>query len=290
MKVYPECGPCMLHRALLFCKNEDEETKDKVIREVCRLFSEKFSPDFSTTEMAYLRNQAIEEIIDNKDPMKEIKEESIKAAEKVYPKLEDYIKKIKNEKERFKIALKISLAGNIIEFGAGDHSVDLKNLEDYIFEVVGGPLAIDDSKEIYEKVKNSKEVLYVTDNAGELIFDKIFIKELKKYSKVFVAPLSRPVQDDAWLGDVKKVGIDTICTIVPRSDSIGVWFEKCTEEFIKKWKEADLIIAKGMGCYETLVDYPEMSKGKVALLMKAKCDPVARDVGVTLGSNVVKVM
>lgn len=290
MKIYPECGPCMLNRALLFCENENEETKERVIREVCRVFSEKFSSDISTTEMAYLRNQVIEKITEDMDPMKDLKEESLNAAEKIYPRLEKHVKEIKDEKERFKIALKIALSGNIVEFGARDHELDLNRLEEGIFAVVEGPLAIDDSEGIYENIKNSKEILYVTDNAGELIFDKIFIKELKKYAQVFVAPLSKPVQDDAWIEDVKKAGIDTLCTIIPRSDFIGVWFEKCNKEFLKKWEEADFIIAKGMGCYETLVDYPEKTNGKVGLLMRAKCKPVARHVGVPVGGNVVKII
>jgi len=290
MKIYPECGPCMLNRALLFCEKEDEETKERVIREVCRVFSEKFSSDISTTEMAYLRNRIIENITMDRDPMKTLKEESLKAAEKIYPRLEGYVKKIKDGKERFKVALKIALSGNIVEFGARDHKLDLNKLEEEIFAVVEGPLAVDDSERIYENIKNSKEILYVTDNAGELIFDKIFIKELQKYVQIFVAPLSKPVQDDAWIEDIKKAGIDTLCTIIPRGDFIGVWFEKCSKEFLKKWEDADFIIAKGMACYETLVDYPEMTKGKVALLMKAKCKPVARHAGVPLRSNVVKII
>lgn len=290
MKLYPECGPCMLNRALLFCMNEDEKTRCRVIREVCRIFSNNFSPDVSTTKIAYLRNQVIEGITDDRDPMRNLKEESLKAAEGIYPRLEDYVGEIRDDVERFKTSLRIALAGNIVEFGARDHRLDLNKLGEMVFEVVEGSLAIDDSERIYEKVRNSREILYVTDNAGELVFDRIFIKELQRYAEVFVAPLSKPVQDDAGMEEVKKTGIDKLCTIIPRSDSIGVWFERCTPEFLKKWDKADFIIAKGMGCYETLVDYPEKTNGKVGLLMKAKCRPVATHVGVPVGGNVVKII
>ncbi len=289
MRLYPECGPCMLNRVLLFCRNEDESVKYKVIREVCRLFSEKFSDSTSTTRIAYERNKIIERITKNMDPMKEIKEKSLKASLEVYPKLRDYTENIKNEKERFKATLKIALAGNILEFGARDHSVNLNDLKDEIFSVVNGRLAIDDSDEIYRRAKKSGEILYVTDNAGELVFDRIFIDELKKYAKISVAPLSRPVQDDASVGDLKIAGISG-CEIIPRSDCIGVWFERCTPEFLEKWDNADLIIAKGMACYETLTDYKEKTKGKVGLLMKVKCMPVSRHINAPLGSAVVKLM
>jgi uncharacterized protein with ATP-grasp and redox domains len=98
------------------------------------------------------------------------------------------------------------------------------------------------------------------------------------------------VQDDASVHEIKRVGLDKLAPIVARSDSIGVWFERCTKEFLKEWDEADFIIVKGMGCYETLCDYPKKTNGKVGLLMKAKCLPVAKDVGVPVGSAVIKIM
>jgi len=100
-------------------------------------------------------------------------------------------------------------------------------------EVAGAPLAIDDTEKIYEKAKNAKLILYATDNAGELILDRLFIKELLEYSKVIVCPLTVPVQDDASIDEIKKAGIDRMAEILPRSDSIGVWFDRCTPEFIK---------------------------------------------------------
>lgn len=290
MKLYPECGPCMINRTLLFCRDADEETKYRVIKEICRIFGENFSGDLTTTHMADLRNQAAEKMLKNKDPLKDLKDSSIEEAEKACPALETYLMSIPGEKHRFVAALKIALAGNTVEFGSENHRPDLKKLKEEILEVVKEPLAIDDTDRIYEKAKNAKLILYATDNSGELVFDRLFIKELLEYSKVIVSPLTVPVQDDASLEEIRKTRIDKMAEILPRSDSIGVWFERCTPEFIKKWEEADLIIAKGMGCYETLSEYPEKTKGKVALLMKAKCGPVARDIGVPLGSAVAKLI
>lgn len=290
MKLYPECVPCMLQRAMMFCKDEDDRTKREIMRKLCKLFSEEISKDITTTELAFERNRVIEELTDNRDPMKDLKEESFNAALEVYSTLKSYVEGEKNDKERFKKALKIALAGNIIEFGARDHRVNLEKLEDEIFDVVKGKLAVDDTDKIYENVKNSREILYVTDNAGEIVFDKIFIRELTKYAKIYVSPLSRPVQDDACIEEIKKTEIDELCEIIPRGDFIGIWFDRCTPEFLKKFDEVDFIIAKGMGCYETLVDHPERLKGRIGLLMKAKCLPVARDINVPLGSAVVKLL
>lgn len=280
----------MLQRAMIFCRDEDDKTKREVMIRLCRLFSEKISVNTTTTEAAFERNRVIEELTDNRDPMKDLKENSFAAAIKTYNKLKDYVDAEDDDPERFKKALKIALAGNIIEFGARDHRVNLEKLEEEIFEVVEGNPAIDDTEKIYEQVRKSREILYVTDNAGEVVFDKIFIQELTKYARVYVAPLSSPVQDDAWVEDVKKAEIDKLCEIIPRGNFIGIWFEKCTPNFIKKFGEADFIIAKGMGCYETLIDHPERLRGRIALLMKAKCMPVAEDIKVPLGSAVVKLL
>ncbi len=277
----------MIQRALLFCRNKDEEIRYKVLMEVCKLFSEEF-PGLTTTEMAYRRNKAIEKIIKDPDPMKDLKEESFNAALRLYPSLERYASSTKNQKYRFRKALMVALAGNIIEFGAMNHSVNLGKIRDEILSVVEEKLAIDDISRIYSKVKNSREILYVTDNSAELVFDKIFINELKHYSRVFISPLSKPVQDDAWTEDVKKSGID--CEVIPRGNFLGIWFKRCTPEFLKKYREVDLVIAKGMGCYETLVDYPEKARDRVALLMKAKCAPVAKNIGIPLGGTVAKIM
>jgi damage-control phosphatase, subfamily I len=290
MKLYPECGPCMINRTLLFCRDADEETQYRVIKEVCRIFGENFGGNLTTTQMAHLRNQAAEKILKNKDPLKDLKNHSIEEAEKSYPPIKEYLDSVPEEKEKFVTALKIALAGNTVEFGSENHRPDLKKLKEEILGVVKAPLAIDDTDRIYQKAKKAKLIIYATDNSGELVFDRLFIQELQKYAKVIVSPLTVPVQDDASLEEIRKTGIDKMAPILPRSDSIGVWFERCTPEFIKKWEEADLIIAKGMGCYETLSEYPQRTKGKVALLMKAKCGPVARDIGVPRGSAVAKLI
>jgi hypothetical protein len=290
MKLYPECVPCMLQRGMLFCEEESEETKMRAAKALCALFSRAASENTTTTCFAYERNRLIEKLIKNKDPMKALKEESFSAAERLYPRFRKLVSGEKDDRKRFRLAAKVALAGNIIEFGARDHKVNLKELEAEIMAVVDGKLVIDDLDKIYGRARSAKEILYVTDNAAEVVFDKIFIEELLKYAKVYVAPLSQPVQDDAWTHETTKAGLDRICPIIPRGNFIGIWFEKCTPAFLSKFGEADLIIAKGMGCYETLVDHPEKLTCKIGLLMKAKCLPVAKNIGVPVGSAVAKLL
>ena len=274
----------------MFCEGEDDETRRKVVRELGRLYSVNFTSECSTTKLAYERNKLVEEITGNIDPMKELKRKSFEVALSIYPKLEGYVDEISDNRERFIACLRIALAGNTLEFGARDHEPDLDKLGDDIFRIVEVNPALDESEEVYRRVKNCDNILYVTDNAPEVVFDKILIEELDKYSRVEIAPLSRPVQDDATVDEIKKAGLEDKHKITPRGDSIGVWFEKTGQEFCKSWDDADLVIAKGMGCYETLADYPKKTKGKVVLLMRVKCLPVSRDIKAPLGSTVVKIM
>lgn len=275
---------------MIFCEKEDEEVKRKVMENLLKLFTEKFPEDISTTTLAYYRNKVIEDVTQNKDPMRDIKEESFSIASELYPVFKEYATGITEDRERFTVSLRIALAGNMLEFGARDHTPDLENLGEEIHRIIKTKPVVDETDRIYEKIRNSEKILYVTDNTAELVFDKIFIEELRSYSEVYISPLSRPVQDDATVEETKKLGMDEFCKIIPRGDSIGVWFEKTTPEFQRIYGEVDFVVAKGMGCYETLVDYPEKTGGKVALLMKVKCLPVARNIGVAVGSNVVKIM
>jgi len=280
----------MLKRALMFCEGEDDETRRKVIRELSRLYSVNFTSDWSTTKLAYERNKLVEEITGNQDPMRDLKRKSFEAAWNLYPKLKEHVDGISDDKERFIACLSLALAGNTLEFGARDHEPDLDKLEDDVFRIIEVKPALDESQDVYRRVKKSDNILYVTDNAPEVVFDKILIEELDKYSRVEIAPLSRPVQDDATVEEIKKAGLDDKHRITPRGDSIGVWFEKVTKRFCESWDSADLVIAKGMGCYETLVDYPKKTRDKVVLLLRVKCLPVSRDIKAPLGSTVVKIM
>ncbi len=98
------------------------------------------------------------------------------------------------------------------------------------------------------------------------------------------------IRDSACIDDIKKAGLDNNYNIIPRGDSIGVWFEKTTKEFQRIYDNVDFVIAKGMGCYETLIDYPERTRGRIGLLMKVKCLPVSLNINAPIGSNVIKIL
>jgi uncharacterized protein with ATP-grasp and redox domains len=147
-------------------------------------------------------------------------------------------------------------------------------------------LAVDRTLEIYELLQRSKSVLFLTDNAGEIAFDIILVKEIRQLGpKVMVAVKSSPILDDALLSDAYKVGMDKVADkiVTTSSNSVGLFLEEASKEFLKYWQASELILAKGMGYYETLTEIN--LKKPTANLLTAKCNPVALSVGVERESS-----
>lgn len=121
-------------------------------------------------------------------------------------------------------------------------------------------------------------ILYISDNAGELVFDKIFIEELiKQHKNVVLSVKSGPVINDATQEDVKEIGLDSLVKVVETgNDKIGVNFKYISDEFLKEFRKADLIISKGQGNFETL----DNIGANIFFMLKAKCKKIARELGV----------
>ncbi|MFC2154356.1 DUF89 domain-containing protein [Candidatus Altiarchaeota archaeon] len=289
MKLYPECYGCSLKRTLLEMEGSSEEDKIEAVKRLCQLFIETFGQEMSTIDLYLKKMELLKDLIHDGGGMKEYKKESLRRALELYPLLKKYVDSAKNEQQRLEKALKVSLVGNTVEHGALDHDFDLQKMEEEVEKLLEKNPSVDNTLEIIPRIQSAKEILFITDNAAELIFDKILIEELTKHTSVTVSPLSKPAQDDATIEEVREAGLDSLARIVPRGEILGVVWEKTTSEFQKAFQDADFIIAKGMACYETLIEYPEKTGGRVALLFQAKCSPVANDSDVELGSLVMRI-
>jgi uncharacterized protein with ATP-grasp and redox domains len=165
-----------------------------------------------------------------------------------------------------------------------DFFKDLKQIEHDINENI--KFEIDDIDEFENKIPNASKILYLADNTGEAIFDIPLVNILKKRVEVLYAVKHKPVQNDVTKNDLRKAGIiDKFRKVITTgNDCVGVDFSTSSREFKKEFKNCDLIIAKGMGNYETLSEYD--FKGKIFYILKAKCNPVAKDIGVSQDSYI----
>jgi len=210
-----------------------------------------------------------------KNPFEEEKQEGTRAVQEVLKHIEPEIKTLKD-------ACKAAVAANFVDVVTVKSEVELEKVK----KAFNVELAIDDYDKIKKYFKKGKKILYLTDNCGEHFFDLILIKKLSKLGvDVIVAGKQSDITNDATVADLKDAGFEKYCTLISvGTDCIGTNLRECSEEFLSYFETADLIISKGMGHYETLNDNPH----RIVFMLKAKCEPVAEDLGVEKDENVLK--
>ncbi len=277
MKTYLDCLPCFMSQALRAGKiaTKDEKKIKELLDNVgCML---KDIPMESTPpETGDLIYQKVREITGVDDPYKKIKESNIKEAIALYPKLKQVVKKSDN---RLLTAIRIAIAGNVIDLGVGK---DFNILED-VEKILVQDFAIFDFKEFSFQLKNAKSILYLGDNAGESVFDKILIEELGKPVTYVVREI--PVINDVVFEDAINSGLDEVAEIISSGSSApGTILSLCNNAFLEKFNKADMVISKGQGNYEGLSN----TKRSVFFLLKAKCNVIANNLEVKENDIVLK--
>jgi len=293
LKVEIECLSCIIHRGYLEIAEatENHDLQFKAASALLEYMAREFKPDAVAAVLGTMRDRIIKQISGNPDVYAERKRESNKIALELLPTLKNMIEKEKTPERRFRKACLAAMVGNLIEFDIPEHDVNFGELEQLIVDAEKD-LAVDEISEIYKEVKRAGNVLFLTDNAGEIVFDKLLVGELKKLgARVTVVVKGGPILNDATLEDAEAVGMHDVAdaVITTGADAVGLPLpEEQSEEFIKAYDEADFVIAKGMGHVETLTEIK--LKQPHAFLLRTKCNPVARYFGVTRGKNVAKLM
>ena len=189
-------------------------------------------------------------------------------------------------------AVKVAIAGNSIDYAVrGDWNKDflLQTLEQAIQHPLNGS-----AERFVEAIKKTKQILYLLDNCGEIVCDQLLIEEIKRFRPdVAIVAVVRgaAVLNDVTLEDAQKAGFDKIVpTIDNGNDAIGTILEQCGSEFMKAFSKSDMIIAKGLANYETLIEYDsEQLPQTVCYLFRAKCPIIAKHAGVAINDIVVMV-
>ena len=172
--------------------------------------------------------------------------------------------------DRLEGGARIAIAGNVIDFGIYD-SVDLDRSLEESFRL---PLAETDLRNFSQAVLPARRILYLCDNAGEIVFDRVLLEILRDMGKEVIAAVKgSPVINDATLDDARAVGLHECTTVIDNgNDGIGTLLEACSTQFTDAYRSADLIISKGQANYETLVQEKEQ---RIFFLFKVKCPVVA---------------
>lgn len=283
MKVHYECAACFLRqtREALDLATDDYELKMEVTEKIVKLVSENYYNGAVSNVVGTMVHRKIKEETRNNDPYIKEREISNEIAMGFIPR----VKIILNNENKLLNYLKIAIAGNVIDFGALGLDIDM---ESHLISTLNREPKLDHSEELEDELKSAKTLLYLADNIGEIVFDKILIERIKDYGvEVTVALKEKPILNDACIEDAVKIGLDEVSNLISTgTDSIGIIEEDVSPEFLEIFWGSDLVIAKGLGNYEGLGEMDLLDK-PVFCLLNAKCKPVARDIGVEIGDNIV---
>ncbi|MCX6655743.1 MAG: ARMT1-like domain-containing protein, partial [Candidatus Bathyarchaeota archaeon] len=256
MKVGSECGYCLMHRGNKIIQRSTKDEKKRVEAMTCllQMLGERYEPDAIPSFIGAERCRVIKDSTGCDDPYADVKAESNTLAVEILPQMVEYVDK-QPEAKRLYTALKVACIGNVIEFDVPGHSADieeaLKGLEEGFY--------IDDTEKLKKLLKPGKKALILTDNAGEIAFDRLIVRELRRMCCVVtVAVKAGPSLNDALMEDADAVGMteEADNVITTGADSIGVNLTETSEEFNTHFYGSDVIIAKGMANWETLTEVP----------------------------------
>ena len=274
MKTYLDCLPCMMNQALRTATNDSKKIK-KVLDEVGDMI--KDIPMYNTpVQSGALVYKKIRDITGIRDPYRDIKKNSIKEALSLYPTLNKLINESDN---KLLTAIRIAITGNIIDFGMDKQY----NLAKELNAIMKQDFAIFDFEEFVNELEQAKSILYIGDNAGESVFDKILIKALGESVTYVVRDI--PIINDVTMKDAIESGIDEIAEIISSgSPAPGTILELCNDDFVHRFNNADMVISKGQGNYEGLSNVNRT----VFFLLKAKCEIIANDLEVNENDIILK--
>lgn len=279
MRTYDECIPCIEKQIRRMSKNlTDDPDLQKKIVDGCREVLDSTDMNQPPPYFGQKIHRAIRELSGNPDPYKEEKDLYNRRALALYPQLKS---RVQSAPDPFRMAVMIALAGNIIDFGVSD---DIR-LEETIDRVIGEKPAVDQVALLKEKIAQAQTILYLGDNAGETVMDRILIEQFEPGKQVTYAVRGAPILNDATIEDALVAKLDQVAAIMPNgSNAPGTILDDCTQEFMQTFRQADLIIAKGMGNYESL---SENAGREIFFILLIKCDLVARHIGSPVGKAVV---
>ena len=289
MKTYLDCIPCFFKQALEASRiaGADEKIQRQVLDAVAEALPE-FPLEASPPEMGRIIYGLVRKYTDTDDPYLKIKEQGNRLALSIYDRAMNVLDR---GRDRLLIAVELAIAGNIMDYGVKntlDIGVELEKILSTERNTIGNEdrtfFNIDSFK---ESLIEAQSILYLGDNAGETVFDRILMEEIKRMDgtkTITYVVKDKPAINDALKKDAVDCGIDTIAEIVSSgSDAPGTIPALCSDEFMNRVRTADMVISKGQGNFEGLSD----TGRTVFFLLMAKCPVIAADIGCQVGDIVL---
>lgn len=288
------CIPCTVNAAFDIASKatSDPDKIKKILFEVLNWLPKAIEEDTSPNVLHSHVFKIVQQLTGVEDPFRDLKKLSNDAALTVYRDLWDMIEKTDDRVEALRLSFKSSIIGNMIDFEVHGHRFNFEDFLHRIRSYLEEPLTIDEVDHLCKRIWKGVNILYLTDNAGEIVFDKLVAKCLREKweCKVTMVVKGGPILNDATLEDASYIRLDEACDklITTGDDTIGIVIERASEEFKNALKEAEVIICKGQGNLESLIGLEKTIGKPVCYVLRAKCRVVAKSLGVEPGSNIIK--
>ena len=278
MDISYECGPCFLRQAreALDLSTDDENVKMQVMEEIFKFLSTTFKAGTNSNSTGSSMHKIIKQKTGCMDPYYKEKVEGNEIALKYLPE----VKKILDDDDSLENYVKIAIIGNILDFGAFTLDDDIEGV---IKSSLKKDLAVKDIEEFENSLKTHDKVLYLVDNTGEIVFDKLLLAKLKEYDlDITIAVKSEPILNDATRVEALDVGLDEFGKLVEiGAGTVGYVDSEISDEFRQIFDDHEFVISKGMGNYEGLTEI-DLSKKDIYFLLCVKCNTIARHIGANL--------
>ena len=288
MRTFLECVPCMVRQAYeaVNMATSDRTVQEELLRGILRELA-GMRLDLSPPHMGALIHRRIRERTGVADPYRAVKLEADRAAMRLYPRMREMVR---SAVDPFALAVRLAIAGNVIDFGAPGRP-DNATLPNVGEAAAARPLHGRSPGELEAAVRAARSILVLGDNAGEVVFDRLLLERMP-LERVTYAVKGSPVLNDATMEDAREAGLTELVEVIDNgSDAPGTVLEWCSPEFARRFGQAELVIAKGQGNYETLSTVRRGRRGAAGsglfFLLKAKCPVVARDLGCGAGDFVL---
>ena len=280
MRTYFDCVPCAIRHCLKSVRmaTDNEMVHERVLREALAMWQQADLAQ-SPPALAQQVHRLIRRITGVEDPYLAVKNEYNLFALRMYPELRQ---RVEDSTDPFDTAVRLAVAANVIDFGV-NAGVEQTVVQETILRALTDPLDAGIVQRLRKAIDRAGEILYLGDNAGEIVFDRLLIEQMPREKVTYVVRGSAII-NDALMEDAEIAGLtDLVAVIDNGSDGPGTILDTCSESFRRRFARADLILAKGQGNFESLSD----TEKDAFFLLRPKCAVLSRYLGCEMGRLVV---
>ena len=285
MKITPDCVPCLMKRILFQARLLNNGCESEAVAAALSTYAKEYDPDKNSAAIATEVHRSAYAVM-KADPYYQMKLDADRIAGEFLDQVTQYVN---DSDDRFAAAIRVAVIGNIMDFGVGLAIERPEQFRDRFQSLLDQGIGSDDTERLRAKLKQSKSILYFFDNCGESQFDKLLIKEIQNLGvRVVGVVRGQAILNDVTKEDAERIGLDKILDRVVSTGvfAIGADLSKAGGDLKEELGRADMILAKGMANYESLSDQ-DAGIPKVFIL-RTKCEPVAKSLGVPSDINVVR--